>query len=384
MIGIIVEDKKYIKIKELVKEFQYETIFEYIGEEVGIKSEIQKNINIRVDKLLIDMDFVFDIEDLLQSIINYRLRYDNVQIVVFTRNYKRGDSLLSLLAGQGAVYDILCYEDIDELDELIRESFRKPNTYKNGIRFMTGVGIEKNNNLSGNFEVDKIPATKIKEIKERILLGSALIAIGSTFKGVGSTSLSLGIAFYLANKGYKVALLEGVSEIPIDFSISNIEVEKKVNGAIEMGNVDIFPYKENEDLFFNLKETYNYIILDLGSLLTFENNKLLKNKYFSEMNRATIPILLIPSAVWKLNRLEEFQKYINHNWKLVGNLASKEDIEDMQNIIKDKEIHQLHSFNCFELKDKDIDFFKRLLKEVLPEEKTERKGIFKKFLKTKE
>lgn len=233
----------------------------------------------------------------------------------------------------------------------------------------------------------------IKEKKEVIfrekIVGSVIISVGTTASGLGGTLFSLAAGFYLASKDFKVAILETKkSNSSLEFLNTSLKTTDGPNGSITVGDVDIYPYKEEGELF-NILDDYKYIILDLGELLIKEKTnvnriQIVKNQYFSEMLRAELSILVTSAAPWRLTDLDIYKNYLQRRWLILANLAPKDDYRELKNILNQNKVMSLPYLDPFDLKDEQANILSEILSPILPSDVSRKKNsgflnIFKKL-----
>jgi hypothetical protein len=219
------------------------------------------------------------------------------------------------------------------------------------------------------------PNEKESIYKDRII-GSTVIAVGGTDRGVGSTHISLSIASYLKSLGYKVGLLE-LAEKPV-FQY----IEEYMNGWREENNSF---FSINDIDFYNSgcfkmgelsKVGYKYLILDIGRLKVPSNNfEYIPNKYYGEMLRANLQVIVCGGGVWQLPQLKIYLNDDIDNWCTVFNLpyqrgAFYSDLANMGYLMPYQE-------DPFVLDEEGRDIISKIVDPVIPKGVPQKKGFLK-------
>ena len=182
-------------------------------------------------------------------------------------------------------------ELLGDLNSLESEEKRKKDL-KTLIRAFTGRFLKRK--FTGN------------EIKDR-LMGTAIISVAGTARGIGCTYTAIATAVFLARQGYKTALLE-MNENPVFFSMEEDHPDKgSLDGSFRCNGVDFYWQNNAENsntLIQILRAGYHYLILDLGLLTKIgADGSFNRLQGYEEMARADLPVLVAGSAVWQLKDL---------------------------------------------------------------------------------
>lgn len=144
--------------------------------------------------------------------------------------------------------------------------------------------------------------------KNTKLLGTVTIAIAGAGRRVGCTHTSIVIASYLASRKSRVAVVELNSYQVFDLLRGDMPYNQ--NGGFSKNGIDFYSTRitsKSIDLGSIIRKGYNYIILDLGQVLTENKQSGFEGEIlYSEMQRANMQILVAGSAVWQLPEIAPY------------------------------------------------------------------------------
>lgn len=164
---------------------------------------------------------------------------------------------------------------------------------------------------------------------------SNIITIASTHKGAGCTHMSLSIAFELSKK-YFVALVERDPTAELKGFDTVFELKKGNLNSKKLDNLDVYFYGSNE-LIDIIREKYDYIILDIGTILSAtDDGKLVASEDITEVYRADAKILVTQTREWQLKYLADFIKYDKEmkDWLILANLSTEANYKELKKILR--------------------------------------------------
>lgn len=154
------------------------------------------------------------------------------------------------------------------------------------------------------------------------LVGTVIIAVGGTNRGVGCTYLSICLATFLRQNNYEVAVVE-LNDNPVFFALEDEDCSSgRLKGSFKKAGIDFYwqnDYNQGSLLSDALRAGYNFLIVDLGRLLKTDNMSMVeKSVWYDEINRAGLPILVSGAATWQIKDLAPCLNQPESNrWTLV-------------------------------------------------------------------
>lgn len=185
------------------------------------------------------------------------------------------------------------------------------------------------------------------------LIGTAIIAVGGTNRGVGCTYVSIALASFLSRQDFKVAVVER-NENPV---FSALDTESSCSclekGYFRKKGIDFYwqnSYNGDVVITKALRGGYDFLIIDLGRLLTacdMQNYQSTvsrdfrgmtgqeggtRNPCYEEMLRANIPILVSGCAEWQVKDLNPCLSETGaDNWSIVFSIPDRNAFEEIKN-----------------------------------------------------
>ncbi|CAH8721293.1 hypothetical protein P4K96_22805 [Bacillus cereus] len=189
-------------------------------------------------------------------------------------------------------------------------------------------------------ELDFSSIIKNNQIKKKErFVGTAVIALTGTERGVGTTHIAIMIANYLARLEYSVALVEANESndyLEIEAAYEGVEDSRQLNTlAFNIHGVKYIKNVNDLDMVHLLSGSYSFIILDLGY---YQNTD-----WYEEFLRANITIVVGSGSEWKQKHLYRFfHEQIHHDqtkWKLCVPFANKQVIKDIKKKLPKRKIY---------------------------------------------
>lgn len=212
--------------------------------------------------------------------------------------------------------------------------FRKKSPFEN--KKGTLLRKESEDTISSIDNSKKLKQDSFKYRKqENMVPANQTIAFCSTHKGAGCTHISLALAFELSKK-YSVALVERDPTAELKAFDTMYDLKKGNLNSKKLDNLDVYFYGANE-LIHIIKAKYDYIILDIGTLLSVDaDGTLVKSEDITEVYRADTKILVTQTREWQLEHLAEFIKYDKdmNDWIILANLSTEKNYKDLKKVLK--------------------------------------------------
>lgn len=191
-------------------------------------------------------------------------------------------------------------------------------------------------------DLDYQPIAKksVKNKRDRFV-GSAVIAITGTEKGVGTTHTAIMISNYLARQNYSVILVEANN------SNDYVEIEAAYDGIKDIRTIKTIDFNINGvkylknvkklDMVSLLTSNYSFIVLDLGH---YEGTDC-----YEEFLRANITIVVGSGSDWKRKHIFNFfhnQIHLDQSkWKLCVPFADRQTISDLKKKLPTRKVYGL-------------------------------------------
>jgi len=181
-------------------------------------------------------------------------------------------------------------------------------------------------------DLDYEPVTRNINKKKRIdrFVGTAIIAVTGTEKGVGTTHTSIMIANYLSRLNYQVAIVEANESndfVEIEASYEGFDNSNMIRSSLfNINGVKYIKNVEELNMAHHLAGNYSFIILDLGCFET--------TNWYDEFLRASITIVVGSGSEWKQKNVYRFfREQIHHDqskWKVCIPFANKQTVGDIK------------------------------------------------------
>ncbi|QQZ64641.1 hypothetical protein JI735_33885 (plasmid) [Paenibacillus sonchi] len=171
----------------------------------------------------------------------------------------------------------------------------------------------------------KLPSLpKHDEVKERIIIterivGTVIIAIAGTCRGSGSTHNAIQISNFLRNDGYDVACVEmldpDMGPPSFKFLGDGDGRQTKVEKGFHVNGIDFYKEVDSDQYVQIIQAQYQYVVIDLGQIITYVYEKPSEGKFFQEFLRSHLAILCTRPAVWDFPYLiPSIDKLLSHSW----------------------------------------------------------------------
>ena len=208
---------------------------------------LEEAARIPVDTLILDIEAG---HGLGPAVLRYRLKRPDTRIILIAVGKKPGDSDVATVV-QAGVYDVVT--DIDDLNAVLTQA---PANLSAAAKWLDpGLSLEVGEEVSKIIIKEKIIEKKVAMTQRPVL-----IAVAGTAPGVGTTSVSLSLAAFLAGQKYKTVYIEAG------------EPSIEVITGLEVGQVPR-PFRSHLDVCRNVDymdiirmRKHEYIILDLGAV----------------------------------------------------------------------------------------------------------------------
>lgn len=282
------------KIEQAIIDSNKRILNSFVTDKMDLQGFVKKEFEQLqvVQKLIIDLEALENSEeDILQAISNFRMLY-NAELIIISTELQVGDKLLHDIFSLG-IYNIITDEEtlIKELIDCLTIGKK----YSDSIKYK----IDENQSKT---ETSKKIETITKEkviIKSRIekIVNKELIGFTGTQNRIGTTHNAITCARFLQNKGFKVALIENVTNNRCFNEIKDVYAGdiQSSESYFTLYQIDFFPEFDLENLHLVLNSNYNFIIIDFG---TFGDS------VATEFSRCAVPIIVAGLKAWE-------QEYIN-------------------------------------------------------------------------
>ena len=224
--------------------------------------------------------------------------------------------------------------------------------------------------IKNRFQIDLLKEVVFMEK----LVGTVVIAVGGTSRGVGCTYTSIAIAAFLERQKHDVAVVE-LNENPVLFSLEGEDSQKGLlNSCFKSKGIDFYcqnPYNQKINLGEVLRAGYNYVIVDLGCLLQRdENGAVKKSPWYDELNRATLRIVVAGSAVWQLQNLAGcLNEADSTGWNILFAMPDVSFFQQIKQEIEQKAYATVFNPDPWKVNEQQEIVFSGLLGRVLPKNK---------------
>lgn len=282
------------------------------------------------------------------AVLRYRLKRPNTRIILITVGKKPGDSDVASVV-QAGVYDIVT--DIAALEEVLD---RAPADLSAAAKWLDpALSLETGEEVSKTIVKEKIIEKKVAMSQRPVL-----IAVAGTAPGVGTTSVSLSLAAFLAGQKYKTVYIEaGEPSIEV---ITGMEVTQEPKSfrshfdvCREVDYMNVVRFRRHE-----------YIILDLGAV---ESEKLTETD-------ADLMLAVLPP----LSRLARARTWMNTKATFV---CGEESVLEAMSCIKpaneQDDFILPYKYRFPNIDKKSSEYCSKILRTILPEK---RKSKFLGFL----
>lgn len=319
-----------------------------------------------IDTLLIDLSALNNADDeIIKSISNFRILYNETQIIIIDLNRTVGDRLLSEIFCMG-IYDIIAGIEKDQLEDEITYCLNNKKTYRESLIYKMS---EKTNVNQGTTLV-----------KEKIIIKNEIrTAVNKTFLGFIGTQERIGVthnaivcANYLKNKGFKVAIIEEQSNENKCFSyiLDSFDLSTETE-FFNINQIDYYPNYDIKNSFKILSKNYNFILVDFG---VFREDKI------SEFNRCVIPIIITGTKPWEIEKINKIFESVEENelkeYTYFFNFCDIATEDHVRECMGDIKKIYFSEYNPDPFNAKNYDSLDNLFKDYLPETITKKQEKF--------
>lgn len=279
----------------------------HIREISEFSNTLDEASRLKLDFLILEIG-TYD-SGLVYSLHKYRIQRPESRIIVIVPPDKKpGDELIARIVSLG-IYDI--FEGDELWAENLIAALKSPPSYGKAARWLS-LEAETEKNKDNN-------QVKVREVLIPVPLGLTVVAVAGAGSGSGTSHLSLLFASHIAHKNKKVLLAEWPEGGGEKSQYSNL------SGKFSWKGVDILEdarrMKSIENVF-DFAHSYEYLILDLGSLRDSMEKKL------GEMNRAALSVIVTHAAPFRWHEFFFLRNRINvTKYRIVLNLAGKKEAE---------------------------------------------------------
>lgn len=265
--------------------------------------------------------------------------------------------------------------------------------------------LDKKNNKNSPSKL-KVVGTEPEIINETTtitrekIVGTLVISVAGLQHGSGTTNTTIVLANFLAKKGFKVGV---------------VELKKKNEYALiylpKQATYDscTFRYKHNIDIYANDGDSdsndlliaatareYDYLILDTGLLFNYDVEKAKLDKpytpikkyqksvFYNEFMKADLKIITTFASTQFADSIEYFFNYVRtwniNNLELLFNFSSSDLVNHYEKIL-DYNVFSIPFNPSDNLSDEEIEVYSKVLKRIIPKEKTEWKQQLSKGVK---
>lgn len=264
------------------------------NEEVVVKAESSNEFELQkyvkqnavqfgsVDKLILDLEACVDFEEeIIMSITDIKLLYDELRIIIVASNRQPGDELLTKIFNLG-IKDIICSEDRVTVKSELKSCLIKEKTFREALIFKDA-------------KKEKIVIkNEIKQTVEKVMIG-----ISGAEAKIGVTHNSIVLANHLRTKGFMVALAEfkGNGDTAFEAIRKSFSEELELYEELyfTLNGVDYFPDCNDDKLSKILNRSYNFILIDFGEYR--QTDRIILNKCAEK-------IVIAGAKPWQVEKLD--------------------------------------------------------------------------------
>lgn len=229
-------------------------------------------------------------------------------------------------------------------------------------------------------------------INEKII-GTVLIAVASTNRRAGSSHNAIQIARYLSGNSFEVACVElldiNVNPSVFKFLDDGTKKSKKMDDGFHSEGIDFYPAANYEKYIKILNAEYQYVVVDLGQIVTNQGRKSKEGRFFKEFFRANISIISTFPAIWDFQFLVNLvDKLLNNSWNkpfnVLVNFTDDKRYKKFTDSFTSREKRNLqlqfyqNNFlpDPFDLEDDTISIVPEILSSVIPSSKKKKRFYF--------
>lgn len=360
--------------------------------------------------LIVDMTCCDSDAAIAKGIQKYRISRE-ARIIVLAPGREPGDPVISFLVGTG-VYDIVApvvlESDDDErkvadIGPYLQRQLEMTYHYGNAVRWDVRTLAEPapikekaaKENRQKRFSLKEInfelPQTREKIVYHDRIVGQVVIAVGGIDRRTGSTHTSIQLATFLKRSGYSVLCLEVIDPEFSPSSFGFLPKDESTSKGFRMEGIEYIPKATEETILDALASDVQYLVLDMGRLVSMEGDQMVCHERFIEFVRADVPIMTTTVSLGDYRNLMQWSKQSN-GWqkkvKVCVNLSSQDTFRQFSTSVRAQMSDSKLYPNPFQpdpflMESDQVAFFQNLLEAVLPKKK-QKKSWGALFRKTKE
>lgn len=284
------------KIEQAIIDSNKRILNSFVTDKMDLQGFVKKEFEQLqvVQKMIIDLEALENSEeDILQAISNFRMLY-NAELIIISTQLQAGDKLLHDIFSLG-IYNIITEEEtlIKELIDCLTIGKK----YSDSIKYKMD---ESQSKTESSKKVETITKEKVI-IKSRIekIVNKELIGFAGTQSRIGTTHNAITCARFLQNKGFKVALIENVTNTRCFNEIKDVyaeDIQLSLESYFTLYQIDFFPEFDLENLHLVLNSSYNFIIIDFG---------IFGDSIAIEFSRCAVPIIVAGWKAWELDYINK-------------------------------------------------------------------------------
>lgn len=333
-----------------------------VSYETYLRKEIADNLSKipSTEIMILDFSSILDSEsEILDGLNTIKIMAPKTKIIVLAPRSYEGDPLLTKVFQMG-IYNIIATDD----HNIIREKMQY--CIEIGMEYADALVFKEEKNYSEKERT--IVKTEVKQTVNKVT-----IAFKGYGKHIGTTHNSIILANVLRKKGYRVALVEMNNHKSYE-SIRFYYDEKMFQETyFTLNGVDYYPGASEHVLANVLGQSYNFIIMDLGSN---------ENSDSIMFNKADVRFIVSGSKAWELDTIKEvfdkFPKETYVGYQYLFNLAPINERKYIKESLG--EITSVHFSEYSEdpIYSENFPNVEIILKDYMPTKVEKKKGFFSK------
>lgn len=380
MYGIIVSQKYKDAIRDVAgkNEIWYEKYGSFTPEE--FVHHCQSVANANVQYLFVDTDCTEEAA-LIKGIRQFRLKRDS-RIFLLASGRKPGDLLINNLL-KLQIYDIIVPEFEDEdgnepddeheegqqfsISFYIKQQMAQPYRYSNAARWdvqnedhifnkpvkQAKVRDKKEQqsshlpdpSLMEHMELLTMDFPQNRDPIEEKIIGTVIIGVAGSTRRSGCSYAALGIAAYLTSQKKKVALAEMKGQSPS--SLREYDSPEKIKNGFIINGIHAYPEAEGHTLTSIMLNDFEYVVVDFGQLLQFEDSDEIKTFNFQDFARCQLHLITLGSSIGDNKAAFKtldylFTKEWNRPLSFLANYTNSKSFSDISNALTREERTKLN------------------------------------------
>ncbi|WP_128896791.1 serine/threonine protein kinase [Longirhabdus pacifica] len=207
-------------------------------------------------------------------------------------------------------------------------------------------------------------------------IGTVMISVIATHKGMGSTHTAMMVAHHLNKKGYKVALIEANKSNEFKYIEEDYDGKqhKEVQtSCFSMHGVTYYKCEPTIEIATVIRLQYDFIILDIGCDLN--------QAWMGEFRRSQLRLVVGSAATWKkqkiLDFVQQYEKEETKDWVYCIPFAESDQMLEIKSELRSKRMYAVPS-NPYPMKlqEKTIAVFDEVLDHLPLNQKKKRLSIW--------